>query len=253
MRPVIVNPACKLAGRRALFLVFVASIIFSQGPAWVRAASANCFFVYARQRGLSDSRLDSLAKVIPLTPERLAWQLGIQALARGDRERAIEVLESGIQHNATHVILQGLLGQAYFESGNYTAAIEHWERIGASATLYDKGSKAMDAGQFQQAIAFLGSSLRVSPNQPHAHYFLAYAYYRVGSVEQAIAEAQEAIRLDGGRNPGYRSMLARIYEMTDHLDLAYQEYNAILVLFPNNADARAGLAKVEQRIKEKQK
>ena len=98
--------------------------------------------------------------------------------------------------------------------------------------------------------------MRANPNhptQPHAHYLLAYAYYRLGDAGRAIAEAQEAVRLDGGRNPGYRSMLAWIYEMTGHPPLAYQEYIIILACSPGYQQARDGLIRVEKTLEEDQK
>jgi len=234
-----------------VFLVGAVAV-FGVGQTWVQAAAVNVFFVNVMQRGIADSSLDTLASAAPLAPERLAWQLGIQALARGDHARAIGVLEGGLQHYPTHAIMRVLLGQAYYETGNHEAAIAQWERVGASQILYAKGDQAQEQERFEEAIRFLESSLRVAPVQPHAHYFLAYAYYRLGDAERAIAEAQESIRLDGGHNLGYCSKLAWIYEMTGSLDLAYQEYRLILSLAPDNRAARESLIRVEKKLQEEQ-
>jgi tetratricopeptide (TPR) repeat protein len=144
----------------------------------------------------------------------------------------------------------GLLGRAYYGAGDYAAAMQLWERAGASAVLYEKGSEALEAGDFPTAIEFLESFSRVSPGEPHAHYLLAYAYYRVGNPGRAVAQAQAAIRLDRGRNLGYRCMLAWIYEMTGNTRRAYEEYLAILHVSPGHAQARKGLLRVGNTLKE---
>jgi len=183
----------------------------------------------------------------------LVWQLGVQTWARGEYQRAIGILEQSAHLDPVDPMQLGLLGQAYYESGDYKIAIQLWERAGASVPLYDKGNRAQEAGRFQEAIQFLEASLRVDSNQPHAHYFMAYAYYRLGNPNRAVTEAQEAIRLDGGRNLGYRAQLAWIHEMTGDPGLARQEYLEILSLAPDHPSAREGLLRVERILKEQQK
>jgi tetratricopeptide (TPR) repeat protein len=203
--------------------------------------------------GIRDPRLDALAVAAPLTPERLAWQLGVQALARHEYQRAIGLLGQGVHSDQVNPMQLGLLGQAYYGTGDYMTAIRFWERGRASAVLYEKGNEAQEAGDFPKAIEFLESFSRVAPTEPHAHYLLAYAYHRVGNPRRAVREAQEAIRLDGGRNLGYRSMLAWIYEMTGELSKAYEEYQTILSVSPDHAQAREGLLRVENALKERRK
>ncbi|MCI0475381.1 MAG: tetratricopeptide repeat protein [Anaerolineales bacterium] len=221
-------------------------------PVWKRAAT-NLFFMNVVHLGIADERLDALAQTAPLSPSRLAWQLGTQAQARGEYSRAIDVLERAAQLEPGHPFLRYILGWAYFESGNSVAAITKWEYVGASAVLYAKGAQAEKAGQPQEAILFLESLSRVNPANSHAHYLLAYAYLRMGNPERAISEAQAAIRVDRGRNLGYRSLLARLYEQAGYHDQAYEEYLAILAISPDESSAREGLARIKKAREEKRK
>ena len=239
-----------LAGQRLLLcLAFVGLLAIL--PVLRHSALGNLFLVRAWQSGLTDVRLDGQAQAVLDDPVRLVWQLGVQALARGDHAGAIRALEDGLQHAPAHPMLEGLLAQAYYESGDYTNAGVYWRRIGAAAPLYAMGDQALKAERFAEAIQLLESSLAINPKQPQAHYFLAYAYNRLGNPQRAVAEAQEAVQMDGGRNLGYRSTLAWIYEMTGDPDRAYAEYLAILSVSPDHQQAQEGLSRVEKTLKEK--
>lgn len=241
-----------LAGRRLLLcLTFLGLLVVL--PALSHSALSNGFFIRAWRSNLTDVQLDRQAQDVLADPVRRAWQLGVQALARGDGAEAIHALEDGLQDGSANPVLEGLLAQAYYQSGDYTTAIVYWERVGVSTPLYAMGHQAQQAERFWEAIQFLESSLKVKPNQPHAHYLLAYAYYRVGNPKCAVAQAQEAIRLDSGRNLGYRSTLAWIYAMTDDPRRAYEEYLAILSQSPDHPGVREGLARVERIMKEAKK
>lgn len=41
----------------------------------------NHYLIKTLKLGMDDPRLDALATVTPMSPERRAWQLGVQALA----------------------------------------------------------------------------------------------------------------------------------------------------------------------------
>ncbi|MDZ7336925.1 MAG: hypothetical protein ONB30_00140 [candidate division KSB1 bacterium] len=131
-------------------------------------------------------------------------------------------------------------------------AIEYWERARASVLLYDKGNQFLESARFHEAIRFLEASLRVGPDKPHAHYFVAYAYYCQGNSNRAVAEAREAIRLDGGRDLGYRARLVWIDEMTGDPVRAYEEYLEILTVAPDHLSVRQGLVRIEKLLKEQQ-
>jgi tetratricopeptide (TPR) repeat protein len=222
-------------------------------PVALRIATTNSFFLTVLHFGIVDRRLDDLALAVPLAPTRLAWQLGTQAQARGEYSRAIDVLERGVRLDPDHSFLNYWLGWAYYETGDYSTAIAKWEHIDARAVLYTKGSEAYKSEQFPQAVLFLESTLRVAPTIAHAHYLLAYTYLRLGNPERAIREAQAAIRVDGGRNFGYRALLPWVYEQTGYPELAYEEYLAILAIAPDNSAAREGLARIQKAREEKRK
>ena len=115
-----------------LLLIIGIAAVVGGVQTWVQAARINAFFVNGMHRGMNDRGLDALAIAAPLSQERLYWQLGLQALARGDVARAVSVLEDGLRRSPDHKIMHGMLAQAYFAIGDYTAAMREWEHAGAS-------------------------------------------------------------------------------------------------------------------------
>jgi tetratricopeptide (TPR) repeat protein len=242
--------------RPGLLFLVGAVLALGSGQAWVRAAAVNVFFVDVVQRGgLRNSNLGVLANAAPLTPQRRAWLLGVQALTQGDYEQAIRILETGLQDDPDHIMLRGFLGQAYYEAGDYPRALSNWERVGAAEFLYVAGNTLEMTGRCSEAVQFLEGSVQVTPpGHPHAHFLLAYCYLHLGSAERALAAAQTAARLDRGRNTGYRLVLAQAYEKAGYVDRARQEYLTILNMdsdSDNSRAARDGLLRIEETLKEK--
>jgi len=80
---------------KGVLLLVCLGMLLARVPIWLRAGYGNLFMVSTLKFGIEDPRLDDLAMAARLTPERLAQQLGVQALARGEYQRAIGFLEQG--------------------------------------------------------------------------------------------------------------------------------------------------------------
>lgn len=97
-------------------------------------------------------------------------------------------------------------GDAYFEEGNYSKAIESFERVieldpdytdahnGAADAYFMRGRDYADKGNYSSAIADYEAAIKLYPSHPDAYDYVAHAYYLRGRSYADRGEYSEAIR-----------------------------------------------------------
>jgi spermidine synthase len=88
---------------------------------------------------------------------------------------------------------------------------------------------------YQRAVAALESAKAQSPQRPEARNLLGLAYQKLGQEQAALAEFQEAVRLDN-RNLDYQLNLATALERLNRFEEALAAFQELIKQNPNRAD-----------------
>ncbi|HEY1770986.1 MAG TPA: tetratricopeptide repeat protein [Chthoniobacterales bacterium] len=168
--------------------------------------------------GRAAPALERTAKVAEILPDDAQAQLDYgQALHGAGRvTEATDRYQAALKKDPTLAEAEFFLGLAYADVKNYDLAIEHYRR---SLALYSKNesssapdSKYADAdfnlacilrklGQRSEAQELFTHSLTLNPEKFLAHQELGDMFYESGQYNAAIAEYQEALRL----NPQFKA------------------------------------------------
>lgn len=115
----------------------------------------------------------------------------------------------------------------------------------ALAAPADPADQLVEDGHFKRARALVEPRLRANPADAHAHYLMARIQRAFGRMDEASAQAEEAVRLEP-RNPEHHNVLSQIYGkqaqragMFKAFGLARsfkRENAAVLALDPNHAE-----------------
>lgn len=84
------------------------------------------------------------------------------------------------------------------------------DEIAACRELSRHGASAMEMGQWAQAESLLKQAVDASPKDPEPHRYLAEALWHRGAADEALAEIEEAVKLDSTD----ASLLVRAGEMS---------------------------------------
>jgi tetratricopeptide (TPR) repeat protein len=104
----------------------------------------------------------------------------------------------------------------------------------------NRGADYADQGQLDQAIAEYQEAIRLDPDYAEAHYNLGLAYHKQGKLDDAIAEYKEAIRIDPSMADAHVN-LGVAYADQGKLDEAIAAYREALRINPDLGDAHLNL------------
>ena len=152
---------------------------------------------------------DTVAK-IPSNP-RAHLNLGNALFESGKVSDAIEQYEQALRIKHDYVEAQINLGNALFESGKVPDAIEQYEQTLRIRPDYAKphnniGIALASQGRVAEAIAEFAAALRIEPDYAEAHYNLGLAMASQGRISEAIAQYRETLRL----KPDWPPALSRL-------------------------------------------
>lgn len=99
----------------------------------------------------------------------------------------------------------------------------------------------MDQGQIEDAIAEFEEAIRLDPDNALAHFNLGVAYQYQGKLDQAVAEYQEAISIDPDYAEAHNN-LGIAYDDQGKPDEAIAEYQEAIRINPDYALAHYNLA-----------
>jgi mono/diheme cytochrome c family protein len=170
-------------------------------------------------------------------PARVVWgqntademgDLWLQVVPRSSADAAVLTADFGRKAQAEDLAAYTKLLQA-----DPTNPLRH----DAVASLH------LDAGQFDEAIASYGASLRLNHESAPTHYNLAFALSARGRRDEAIAELREAIRVD----PDYalaHNNLGALLQVAGQSAAAQTHFRRAVALRPDSLDARPNLAQL---------
>ena len=192
-------------------------------------------------------------------PASLA-ELGEVELARGNAERAVDLLERALALAPRATRLRYPLAQALRATGDHERARAELARAGAAGLrpidpLYDRlqslrvgetahtlrGRRAFAAGQIQDARRELELAVAAAPTSPGAHVNLAAVLAAAGELDGAIRHLLAALELDPDSQVAHHNLgrllasLGRTGEARAHLERAVE-------LDPGDAESREALA-----------
>ena len=130
---------------------------------------------------------------------------------------------------------------------------ESYPEDGSVHLLY--GMFLAQSGQSEQSIKSYHTAMKLSPDSPFPHFFLAQIYQRMAQTDQAIKAYRQAVTLD----PTYaaaRLNLGAAYQDHGQLEMAIPQYRELIKLAPeatlgyvNLACALAEQGKIDAAIR----
>jgi serine/threonine-protein kinase len=164
------------------------------------------------------------------------------------------------------------LGAAYYDIGNFSAAVPQFEYILARpeetaqkpalsniiekssfkelvATAYNAiGNEFIEAAKPDSAIIVLKKAIHLDEKKTIYHYNLGIAYLKKANYRLALKSLRESLRLDQNNTLAWFN-LGTAYWYLDDFENAINAYKKGLVLEPNNQSAIANLKKAEGKIR----
>lgn len=113
-----------------------------------------------------------------------------------------------------------------------------------SRQLINSGEVAYEQGQYETAIAQFQQALALTPDHFPVYMLLAQSYQATGQLEAAL-KTYEALLQRDGQNLDARWHIAEIQRARGNWRGAYQEYQRIIAINPQSAQAVAALAMIE--------
>jgi len=208
-----------------------------------------------------------LAKARTLQPDAGAvlYGLGRVALARQNYAEAVTDLERALAAAPKATRVHYPLAMAYRGLGKKDQADTHLRLRGdgeltppdplmgevadllQNASAFEaRGSKALEAKQWSEAVAQLSKAIALAPDNASTRLNLGTAYYMQGDAEHAMAQYREAIRL----SPSFAKahfVLGLLLETRGDDRGAIDEFIATIGSDPKNLDARFSLANALRR------
>ena len=121
-------------------------------------------------------------------------------------------------------------------------------RRAAALRLTEQGRAHLAAGEPARAIEVLERAIAIDARSPYAYYFLAQAHAEARHPGLARSFVARAEQLFAG-NPYWlgraHALHGRLAEDGGRIDEARAEYTRALVVWPQNADASSGLARLD--------
>ncbi|WP_235905808.1 tetratricopeptide repeat protein [Pseudooceanicola pacificus] len=124
-----------------------------------------------------------------------------------------------------------------------------WSRSGSPTMdlLLKRGRDAMEAGNIDIAIGHLSALTDHAPDFAEGWHSRAQAFFRAEEYGLALHDLEQTLAL----NPEHFAAmygLAVVFETLDKPQQAYALYQRILDIYPNHAEAREGLERLEIRV-----
>jgi len=170
----------------------------------------------------------------------------IQSLiSQGKNDEAIARLQEITAREPQFAAAHDLLASLYLSGGDYPKAISALEKANAadpSNTTYQHqlAGAYLATKQFDQAVAFFQKLIRAHPRDPRNYLGLGTTYMGLRQYDAAISAFSEATALDP-KSPAPQYALGQAQLKAGRFADAEATYQRLVVQFPNDPRARAGL------------
>lgn len=157
----------------------------------------------ALMAGNTATALEHVKVAVTLAPDfdKALNNLGVIWLRLGERERALETFDRGLEQDPMNVALLTNAARAYQEMGRGDEADELLARLeGVHQTnpffyLY-RGEMALARGDFGTALDYMRQAYRQGSEIPEVHVGLVKVYLAMGDRQKALHHVERALKLD---------------------------------------------------------
>jgi len=134
-----------------------------------------------------------------------------------------------------------LIGDEYYESGNYEKAIEAYNEYlrlkpRHVKTIYNRGRCFQELGQHDKALEDFNTVIKLDANNENALLSIGQEMYRKGDYESVAYYSEKVIERDPG-NAMAHYLLGRANHKQGHIRDAVNNYNTAINLSPNFGEA----------------
>ncbi|MFM2142228.1 MAG: hypothetical protein RLZZ476_772, partial [Verrucomicrobiota bacterium] len=171
--------------------------------------------------------------------------------AEGEKDKMLATLEQIVQQQPQDSEYRRLIAREYEQREQMEKAAPHLEAaIQQGGELEDYLKLAlyqMQAGRSEPVIHLCERALRLFPEQPRVHYFLAFAYMRTRQPAKAVARFEEAEKLSANvneqlLNASFYEQFGAVLEQVGRLDDAALKWEkAIALSSPEDPKAAANI------------
>ncbi|MBQ3801613.1 MAG: tetratricopeptide repeat protein, partial [Treponema sp.] len=124
------------------------------------------------------------------------------------------------------------------------AGLSAQTRSKSATSLYDDAYREQQAGNYYGAVESYREALQLNPQYGDAWYNLATCVYNLGEYDLAVEYADNALRYSR-RTSEIQNLKGMALISLGRMDEAKETFNAILAKYPNDIDARFGLAELK--------
>ncbi len=199
------------------------------------------------QKVLSAAELNTPAKA------RKEFDKGDEALAKADRDAALQHYQKAVDLYPTYAIAYNNIGAIYMESNDTDRALQAWN----NALRADPNLPAANANlariklaqhSFCEAIPLLEKALTREPNNPDFCFLMSEAQLFSGSFDQALLYARKVKSVPHQKFEYVHVVAGLALQAQNRLDEARSEYDTLLresPAGPEAAEARKSIAQLD--------
>ncbi|QDT63774.1 tetratricopeptide repeat protein [Calycomorphotria hydatis] len=164
---------------------------------------------------------------------------------------AIEVMWILLADNPEDADLHNAIASIYFMSGEYDAALTHYERIlKLSPMMMGKAQVNIGAlyncmGRHKEALEILRKGVMREKKSAEGFYNLGLAHRKLGQNPMAISAFKEAIKINPSFLEAYQN-LGNAFLESKNYQQAIMQFEKALTINPKFTKARVGLQEAEQ-------
>jgi tetratricopeptide (TPR) repeat protein/serine/threonine protein kinase len=190
------------------------------------------------------------------------YKEGTEALAKNERERAIDSFTAALDLDPTNVTYRCQRGKAYLEAHDYARAIDDFSKAieldeRNAAAYAQRGRAHNELKEYARAIEDLNAAIDLDPGDAAAYASRGFAYAQRARVdnslyEEALRDLSKAIELNPRNAVAYRNR-GLVYEWMKDPAKALDDYTKAIEADPNYAAAYVsrGLAYSQRRLYDK--
>ena len=215
------------------------------------AALAACAALTARQEFYWKDSETLYKRMIDVTPNNYLARYNLGNLYSGQNrtEEAISNLTAALEGEPNYAEAHNNLATLYLGQKRYDEALRHCRAafrlhpeylycFNLANILADAASARHDTNGFAEAVQTYLQAQQLNPESSDAHYNLALTWQAQGRVSEALAELEQAARLDSNRvGADAWTQLGLLCATQNKMPEAERAFRELIRLQPANADA----------------